>query len=68
MSRLAHRVRQLESRLGPCPDCRGATIELRYAGESASRPAIAERCRTCVEPLRRITVLVAFDPDAAEAR
>ena len=67
MSRLAQRVSQLENQLGPCPDCRGATIELRHADAHAIPPANSERCASCDEPLRRITVLVAFDPDAAEA-
>jgi len=67
MSRLAQRVSQLENQLGPCPDCRGATIELRQIGRPAAPSARGERCRSCGEPLRRITVLVAFDPDAAEA-
>jgi hypothetical protein len=67
MSRLAERPHRLERRLGPCPDCRAATIELRCADTTATRPAPAERCGSCHESVERITVVFAFDPYVAGA-
>jgi rubrerythrin len=63
MSRLAQRVTELEQRLGACPDCRHPTIELRYNGAPASAAEPPQICPSCREPVERIQILLAFDPD-----
>jgi len=62
MSTLARRLNQLERRLGRCPGCARTTIELVRRGAPA-RTTKPEFCHICGQPLERITLLVAFDPD-----
>jgi rubrerythrin len=66
MSRLTQRVTQLEQRLGACPYCRRPTIELRYNGVQARRAEPPQVCPSCQEPVERIQVLLAFNPDRAD--
>jgi hypothetical protein len=62
VSRLQTRITELERMLGRCRDCK-TIVELVQDG-SPSRPARIEYCPSCEQPRERITVRVAFDPDA----
>lgn len=64
MSRLETRLGQLERTVGRCRDCK-TIVELVQDG-SPSKPARIEYCPSCEQPRERITVRVAFDPDAGE--
>jgi hypothetical protein len=66
--RLAQWLQKLEQRLGPCPDCRQPTIELRYIDAPKAKAATTELCPNCGEPIKRITVLLAFDPNLGRER
>lgn len=63
--RITQRLAQLERTLGRCPDC-SPTIELVHDRATASAPI--SYCRTCGQPLARITVLLGFDPTASGER
>jgi len=64
VSRLGHRIGQLERTLGGCRDCR-TIVELVHHG-SQRRPAAIEYCRSCNQPLERIAVRLSFDPNTGE--
>ncbi|TML62284.1 MAG: hypothetical protein E6G18_00980 [Actinobacteria bacterium] len=66
--RLAQRLEKLELLLGPCPDCRQPTIELRYTDAPKAKAETTELCPSCGEPIKRIIVLLAFDPNLGRER
>jgi hypothetical protein len=64
VTRLHTRIEELERRLGDCPACK-PTIELVDNYRPRPRPPAVD-CPVCGQPREWITVLVSFDPEAAE--
>jgi hypothetical protein len=70
VSRLETRLERLEQQLPPGRDCAGrrAQVELVSPAQAATARAQPDPiCASCGEPSERILVLLAFDPNGADA-